>query len=241
MPEEVKLYESPALRTVTGPTIRPGGLALTERALAYCTLPTEAAVLDVGCGNGATVAHLRRKHGLKAFGLDASGRLLGTGRNATDGLPLIRGRAEALPFADSCLAAIFCECVLSLLSAPQVALGEWHRVLAPRGYLVVSDLYARNGEREERPASGALMSCLAGVTGCRTLHELMRTANFEVLLFEDHTPLLKRLAAQLVWAYGSMAAFWKAAGGGCGDGFQGPIGRSGYYLMVARRGAEEHG
>ncbi len=241
MPEEVKLYESPALRAVTGPTIRPGGLTLTERALAYCSLPTEAAVLDVGCGNGATVAHLRHEHGLKAFGLDASGRLLGTGRNATDGLPLIRGRAEALPFADSCLAAIFCECVLSLVSAPQAALGEWRRALAPRGYLVVSDLYARNGGREVRPESGALMSCLAGVTGSRRLYERMRTAGFEVLLFEDHTPLLRRLAAQLVWAHGSMAAFWKAVGGGCGDGCLDQGGRSGYYLMVARRGADDHG
>ncbi len=51
---------------------RPGGMKLTDRTLAAATLPPGAAVLDVGCGAGATAAHLVDKHGLRLTGLDAA-------------------------------------------------------------------------------------------------------------------------------------------------------------------------
>ena len=44
------MYEHTAIREATGDIIRPGGLALTDRALALCQLPAGARVLDVGCG-----------------------------------------------------------------------------------------------------------------------------------------------------------------------------------------------
>ncbi len=69
--QPLNLHESREMRSVTGPTIRPGGLTLTERAFAFCSLPERARVLDVGCGVGATVEFLCREH-LGAFGVDTS-------------------------------------------------------------------------------------------------------------------------------------------------------------------------
>ncbi len=227
------LYESPALRAVTGPAIRPGGLALTERALALCRLPMDALVLDVGCGSGATVAHLRHCHGLRAIGLDLSPTLLAEGRRLDAALPLLQARAERLPLRDARLTAIFSECLLSLVADPAAALADWHRVLAADGFLVVSDLYARAG-RWAQQACASAPGCLAGAVPRDLLLARMQAAGFDVLLWEDHTPLLKQLAARLVWAHGSLAAFWQAAGAGCGGGIPGG-GRPGYYLMVARK------
>ena len=45
--------------------LRPGGLELTDRIVALARLPRGARVLDVGCGSGATVAHLADRHGLR--------------------------------------------------------------------------------------------------------------------------------------------------------------------------------
>lgn len=227
------LFESPALRQVTGPAIRPGGLALTERALAVCGLAAGARVLDVGCGGGATVIHLRQCHGLRAVGLDLSRALLAEGRAHAAGPPLVQGRAEALPVRDGHLAAIFCECVLSLLPAPAQALAEWHRALAPGGFLLISDLYARSMGREEKPPTSAARCCLSGAVARETLLARITAAGFMMVRFEDHTPLLKQLAAQLVWAHGSMAAFWSRVGIDCSG--NGSNGRPGYYLMVGRK------
>lgn len=233
MTQNPRLYESPALREITGPAIRPGGLALTERALALCGLAAGALVLDVGCGSGATVIHLRQCHGLRAVGLDLSRGLLAEGRAHAAGPPLVQGRAEALPVRDGHLAAIFCECVLSLLPAPAQALAEWHRAMAPGGFLVISDLYARSSRREGKPSISAAGCCLAGTVARETLLARITTAGFEVASFEDHTPLLKQLAAQLVWAHGSMETFWSRAGFNCSG--NGSNGRPGYCLLVARK------
>lgn len=240
MPPTVKLYESEALRTVTGPAIRPGGLVLTERAIAFCALRTGAPVLDVGCGTGATAAHLRQAHGLEAIGLDISRELMGAGTALSDRPILIQGRAEVLPFADRRMSAVFGECVLSLMAASEKALAEWHRVLEPGGYLILSDLYDRTGHDAGRLLPALQRCCLEGAVGRRTLHEHIERAGFDVLLFEDHTPMLKKLVAQLVWAHGSLDAFWSAVGGGCGKGHAGG-GQLGYYLMVACKGADNHG
>ena len=63
------------MRSVTGDTLRPGGLALTDRALDLCRFASGAALLDVGCGLGATVAHLAER-GFVATGVEPSETLV---------------------------------------------------------------------------------------------------------------------------------------------------------------------
>ena len=53
-------WRDPALRAVAGPTLRPGGFTLTERAVALAGLLPGWPVLDVGAGSGASVARLRQ-------------------------------------------------------------------------------------------------------------------------------------------------------------------------------------
>ena len=235
------LYETEALRAVTGPAIRPGGLTLTERALDLCALPQGALVLDVGCGTGETVKYMRHNRRLRAVGLDRSWTLLSEGREHPAPPMLINAKAEAVPIADARLTAVFCECVLSLLPTPQAALVEWHRVLAPGGHLIVSDLFTRVASMEACQSNEIGHCGLDGAVDRRTLNHRMTSAGFDVLLFEDHTRLLRHLAAQLVWTYGSLAAFWSAAGAGCRGNSWSSGSRLGYYLMVARKGVDRHG
>lgn len=58
------IYDRFGITEMADDGIRPGGLRLTERALEFCRFPAQVPVLDVGCGNGATVHYLRTVHNL---------------------------------------------------------------------------------------------------------------------------------------------------------------------------------
>jgi len=239
--ENVNLYETRVLRDVTGPVIRPGGFDLTDRGVAYCGLAPGVRLLDVGCGTGAAVHHLRRHHGLTAMGIDRSAVLLEDGTRSHGALPLVQGRAEALPVGDGRVQAVLCECVLSLCPDPLCTLGETLRVLQPGGYLVLTDVYARGPSAPaEKTGRSNVSCCLQGAVDRNTLETRVTGAGFDLLLWEDHSLLLKHLAAQLVWTYGSLDAFWSAVYGpdapaAAHDGGAGGCCRPGYCLLVAQK------
>jgi arsenite methyltransferase len=241
----MNLYESPALRAVTGPVIRPGGFALTDRGLARCRLRADARVLDIGCGAGGSVDYLRRRHDLAAVGLDLSASLLAEGLQTHGNLPLVRGRAEQLPMADGIVEAVLCECVLSLSPRPQAVLQEAWRILQPGGALVLTDVYARAADPSVRRGESPVTCCLQGAVDASTVKRRIAAAGFEMLLWEDHSQMLKQLAAHLILTYGSLDAFWSTVAGPDAApemsrcvGASG--GRPGYYLLVARKPADRH-
>lgn len=229
------LYETSALRQATGDTLRPGGLTLLRSALRHTTWAPGARVLDIGSGIGKTAAYLRKTQGLQAMGLDLSARLLGEASVVHPDLPLIRGRAEALPVADGSLAGLTCECVLSLVETPLKALGEFHRVLAKNGQLLLSDIYRRrDASDKELPGN----CCLAGASTRKQLLGWLYQAGFSVQLWQDHSRQLAELAARLVWRHGSMESFWSQfSADGDGRPMQHAIRamRPGYCLVIAMK------
>jgi ubiquinone/menaquinone biosynthesis C-methylase UbiE len=234
------LYESAALQAATGPTLRPGGLELTKRALALCALPAGARVADIGCGMGATVDHLRRHHRLRAVGLDRSAGMLGRARQKDPRLPLVRGDAACLPFEDGRLSAVLCECFLTLVADMDAAWREICRVLAPGGFLILTDIYARAPHQAAGLRTLPGTSCLKGARSRDEIVARMQRSGFALLAWEDHSEALKRLAAKLVLACGSLQSLWGAVGdpGGapaCAAAVR--QARLGYFLSIARKGA----
>ena len=148
-----------------GDVLRPGGLALTDEALTWCALPHAARVLDVGCGTGAAVAHLRERYGYRAVGIDS----------AATGGHCMQALAESLPVKDASCNCVLCECVLSLVSDPERSLREMHRVLLPAGCAIVSDIY-------DRSQAGRVP-------------ELLSRCGFSVFFWQDHTRSLREFAA----------------------------------------------
>ena len=90
-----------------------------------------------------TRQNLTKNLGLRAIGLDLSERLLSEARGCDGHLLLLQAPGERLPLVNCCLDAVLAECTLSLMADLGQALAECHRVLHPRGLLIVTDLYVR--------------------------------------------------------------------------------------------------
>lgn len=228
-----KPYERADVRRATGGAIRPGGLALTDRALDLLPFAAGARLLDCGCGAGATLSRLAAA-GFRAAGCDISAVLAAEAAGCVPGRAL-RAEAGALPFAPAVFDGVFGECVLSALDRPEAALEEIARVIVPGGYLVVSDLYLRSG----LPGSGgAGTGCAAGALPREVAELRFARHGLPAVVFEDHTRHLIDLSCRLVLELGSarevMAVLTGREPGCAGDG-QKP--RLGYGLWICRKEA----
>ncbi len=200
-----ELYASSPVRAALGRTLRPGGEALSRRMMVLADPEPGSLALDAGCGCGATLGMLRLK-GAKAFGLDLSAAFL---REAGgDGHAVARADLASLPLPDASLDLVVCECAWNLTDKERT-LAEFSRVLKPGGMLALSDIYTRGYRSGEWP----LRCCFAQATDLQTVMEQMAGAGFEIDVVEDHTPLLKKTAADFVFRHGSMHGFWQAVTG----------------------------
>ena len=209
--DTLPLWRNPALRRAAGDTLRPGGFELTDRACELAGLRPGQPVLDVGCGQGATVLRLRSRFGARAVGLDLEPRPDPAARP-----PLVRGDAQRLPFAPGSFRLVLCECVLSLLPDPDAALAEFRRVLVPDGILALSDLYRTQATGADRN----LDSCAVGALTRKDLARRVARAGLTVTCFEDHSAHLRDLAVRLAW---------QGVAPACGTG----AAQTGYGLLLA--------
>jgi len=205
------LFEQLSDEPLASSGIRPGGLVLTHRALVLSRLAPGATALDVGCGTGVTVGYLIREHAIQAVGVDSSSRLVSRGKTKNAALPLLRGDAESLPFADASFDAVLLECALSLVLDRDRVLKECHRVLGPHGRIIVTDLYARNQDAIGGLRHLPVRSCLKGTLDRDQFIRECLATGFGIVCFEDHSNLLRDFAARIMWTYGSLDQFWTEA------------------------------
>jgi len=235
------LYEQKELAQVTGGTLRPGGLALTTELLAWCSPSPGSSLLDVGCGPGHTAALSATAFGLRPTGLDPSTTLLEKASRRAPAAAFVQGVATAIPCRSESFQTVIAECVLSLTGDIDTSLGEMYRVLSPGGMLLLSDIYRKNGG--PHPDLPDLKSCIAHARSMETIKKGLYTAGFTLHRLLDRSDLLKQLAGQIIFSFGSLEKFWQLFMGteaarrtSCSLAAA-PLG---YYALLAEKGAD-HG
>lgn len=231
------VYEGEDIKTITGNTLRPGGYLLTDQAIEYCGFKSQDRILDIGCGMGATVNRLISNYQLNAFGIDPSEKLIKSGFTKYGKQPIVQGNGESLPYENSFFQGVMAECSMSLMESYDRCITESRRVLTHQGFLIISDVYARNPEYLVDLQKHRVESCMRALLDIDELKGNLRKAGFEILCFEDYTQYLKELMVRIIFKYGSMSAFWETATcQGCGD-FQEKLSlcKPGYFLLIARK------
>ena len=123
--------------------IRPGWKSSGDQleAMVRSHVTVRSRILDLGCGRGGVVELLWREVELAA-GLDPDSPSLSEHR--AQGMPVVRGVGERMPFVDESFDLIVCLWVLEHLKDPVEAFREVRRVLRPRGHFVFVTPNMRN-------------------------------------------------------------------------------------------------
>lgn len=181
--------------------LRPGGLELTLHALSFSHIDQFSRILDLGCGNGESLALIRQKYDCFVAGLEPDQERLCRARIANPGVEISSAHAEDIPFAEDSFDIVLSECAFSLFSQPSIALTEISRVLAANGSLILTDVYAKNcGD-----ISGA--GLLRHLYTIDEFTALLGEAGFSVSNWQDCANILKTMLAQLILEYGAAEAY----------------------------------
>lgn len=160
------------------------------RASETVSLPPEALLASLGCGNptalaqlnpGETVLDLGSGGGIdvllsamrvgptgKAYGLDMTDEMLALARDnqrkaGADNVEFLKGEIEQIPLPDNHMDVIISNCVINLSPDKDRVFAEAFRVLKPGGRLAVSDVVRRGPVPAEIRLNVELwMGCVAG-------------------------------------------------------------------------------
>jgi arsenite methyltransferase len=171
------------------------------------TLPEQAVLASLGCGNPTALAELHQGEsvldlgsgggidvllsakrvgpGGKAYGLDMTEEMLALAREnqrkaGVDNVEFLKGEIEAIPLPDNSVDVIISNCVINLSSDKGRVLREAFRVLRPGGRLAVSDIVIRG----EMPAAlrrnmELWVGCVAGALTEEEYYQYLSDAGFE--------------------------------------------------------------
>ena len=239
------------------PLIRPGGTALTKRAIDFISttyeLPEGFKLLDIGCGDGTAAAFVKETYGADVTGIDKCEASVEQAKAL--GIRALKGDSVMLDFTSKSFDVVMLECVFSVLDRQEESLHEAYCVLKNGGFLIINDVYNRkpDPERFEREYKEAMRlfrrprnegDCESadklpspynqdGAIVLDGLEKLINELDLEILLAEDHTDELKYFAGQAIFEYGSLDEYFKK--NGCENGCSLKCKQPGYFMLIARK------
>lgn len=154
--------------------------------LAFASLKTGEAVLDLGSGGGFDCFLARRHVGEqgKVIGVDMTREMIDLARtNATrlgySNVAFIEGSMEDLPVEDDTIDVVISNCVINLSLDKERVFRETFRVLKPGGRLAVSDVVATAELPDVIKQDLKLRAgCIAGAEPVSVIEDILRNTGF---------------------------------------------------------------
>jgi SAM-dependent methyltransferase len=149
-------------------------------------------VLDLGSGGGIDVLLSARRVGPmgKAYGLDMTDDMLALAREnqrkaGAENVAFLKGEIERIPLPDNSVHVIISNCVINLSADKDKVLREAFRVLKPGGRFAVSDVVTR-GTIPEQVRRDVLLwaGCIAGALDESDYRAKLAAAGFEAIGIE---------------------------------------------------------
>jgi arsenite methyltransferase len=149
-------------------------------------------VLDLGSGGGIDVLLSARRVGPtgKAYGLDMTEEMLTLAREnqrkaGASNVEFLKGEIENIPLPNDSVDVIISNCVINLSADKAQVLREAFRVLRPGGRLAISDVVVRGEVPDEVRRSLELwVGCVAGALSEQEYHQLLWEAGFKEIGLE---------------------------------------------------------
>jgi arsenite methyltransferase len=177
---------------------------------ALANLQAGETVLDLGSGGGIDVLLAARRVGPtgKAYGLDLTDEMLALAeqnriKSGLQNVEFLKGEIENIPLPTNSVDVIVSNCVINLSGDKDRVLREAFRVLKPGGRFAVSDVVVR-GEvpREIRKSIELWVGCVAGALSENDYRDKLAAAGFESVDIE----------AMRIYDVGDAREFLKASG-----------------------------
>jgi arsenite methyltransferase len=176
------------------------------------TLPAEAVLASLGCGNPTALAELHQGEVVldlgsgggidvllsarrvgptgKAYGLDMTDEMLVLAREnqrkaGVENVEFLQGDIEAIPLPDASVDVIISNCVINLSADKRKVIAEAFRVLKPGGRFAVSDVVIRGDiPAQVRSSMELWVGCVAGALTEQEFHSLLWETGFEKIDIE---------------------------------------------------------
>ena len=127
--------------------------ALADRAVEMAGLKKGSRILDIGCGEGDTVAYLRDELGMDAEGIDTNLAKISAGKEKYPGIPIRYGDGEFLDeYMSFTFDGILIEGALSRTNMPDEALHEAWCVMKKGGRIMIADVYEKDPDPKQMRA-----------------------------------------------------------------------------------------
>ena len=237
----------------------PGGEDLTREAARAAGWKAGDRILEVGCGDGASMRLLRDELGVKPVGCDRDKAILARAKELDGSLQLRQTDGLCLDFPSLYFDGALLECSFSLMNRHDELLHELYCVLKPGASIAITDLYCINPDSDRAGEvyyeAKRILNTPRKEDDCKTADSLpspylldgmfvidnllhaIRETGFEITLFRDRTKQLQDYYAQLLFDYGSLDAYWEAVlPKGCRPFCRVVPGKNcGYFLLTARK------
>ncbi|MFT5162258.1 MAG: arsenite methyltransferase [Alteromonadaceae bacterium] len=183
----VDFYQLPLTQLLLGDSFHPGGLNLTHQLALQTLVNRQSKVLDVAAGKGTTAHYLANTFGATTYAVDRGIANLKIAKNnfGRQKINILQGDATHLPFRSDSFDVVFCECALSTFGNRKRALTEMYRVLKPRGFIAISDVYLNEPMPTDLHERLSQWLCISGSLNATHSQQIIEYGGFRQVRFTD--------------------------------------------------------